>query len=64
MASSIAKNEVGERVWQDFLPKALQAGKFLAKPDPKVAGKGLESIQAGCDMQKAGVSARKVVVTL
>lgn len=35
-----------------------------AKPDPLVVGTGLEKIQEAIDRQKAGVSAKKVVVLL
>jgi hypothetical protein len=47
-----------------FLPKALTEGKYIAAPDPQVVGKGLEYIQAGFDLQKKGMSAKKVVVSL
>lgn len=56
--------QVGKAVYEEFLPKALASGEFLAKPDPLVVGHGLDSLQAGFDKQKAGVSAKKVVVTL
>lgn len=58
-----AWNAVGPHIWQ-YLPKALQEGSFKAKPDPVSAGKGLESLQNGMDMNKKGVSGKKVVVTL
>jgi hypothetical protein len=48
----------------DFLPKALETGEFVAAPEPVVVGKGLESIQAACEYQQKGVSAKKVVVLL
>ncbi|GFF58250.1 hypothetical protein IFM46972_11047 [Aspergillus udagawae] len=51
-------------VWRDYLPKALASGQFKPKPDPMVVGHGLDKIQHGLDIQKAGVSARKVVITL
>ena len=56
--------EVGEAVYQNFLPQALASKRFLAKPDPLVVGTGLEKVQAGFDRQKEGVSARKVVIKL
>lgn len=55
---------VGEAVWQKWIPEALEKGTMKAKPDPIVAGKGLESIQAGLDKQKQGVSFQKVVIEL
>ena len=57
-------NEVAEAVYGKFLPKALKEGKYVCAPEPMVVGKGLESIQEALDVQKKGVSARKVVVTL
>jgi hypothetical protein len=35
-----------------------------ALPPPVVAGKGLESVQKGCDDQKKGVSFGKIVIEL
>jgi len=62
--STLVDNGVGKVIYEDFLPKALAEGTYLAAPDPIVVGKGLEYIQAGFDLQKKGVSAKKVVVSL
>ncbi|KAL6714370.1 hypothetical protein ACLMJK_007793 [Lecanora helva] len=62
--SELKDNEVSHSIYGDFLPKALAQGSFVAKPDPEVVGKGLESIQMALGVQKRGVSARKVVVSL
>lgn len=62
--SSLINNEVGTMIYVDFLPKALAEGRYRAAPDPSVAGNGLEAIQAALDVQRKGVSAAKVVVTL
>jgi hypothetical protein len=51
-------------ICKEFLPKALAAGEYVAAPDPIVVGKGLEFIQPALEMQKKGVSAKKVVVSL
>ncbi|KAB2575062.1 Alcohol dehydrogenase superfamily zinc-containing [Lasiodiplodia theobromae] len=56
--------EVGDAVWRKYVPEALQRGLMQAKPDPLVVGTGLEKIQEAIDRQKAGVSAKKVVVLL
>ncbi|GFF57161.1 hypothetical protein IFM51744_09112 [Aspergillus udagawae] len=56
--------KIGKAVWRDYLPKALASGQFKPKPDLMVVGHGLDKIQHGLDIQKAGVSARKVVITL
>ena len=57
-------NEVGPAMYKDFLPKALAAGTYIAAPDAQVVGKGFESIQTAFDLQKQGVSAKKLVVSL
>ncbi|OCL03635.1 oxidoreductase [Glonium stellatum] len=57
-------NGVGKAVYEDFLSKALADGTYIAAPDPLVVGKGLESVQAGFDIQRKGVSAKKVVISL
>ena len=36
-----AAPEVGTAVWHDFMPMALEAGKFQAKPDPQIIKGGL-----------------------
>ncbi|SMQ55135.1 unnamed protein product [Zymoseptoria tritici ST99CH_3D7] len=65
-ATDIFSNEVGPYIWRDFLPKALKSdkkGAIVPKPDPKIVGEGLRSVQLGLDTQKKGVSAKKVVVS-
>ena len=57
-------NEVTHPVWKDYLPQAMQQGKLKCVPEPLVIGKGLESLQKGCDKNKEGVSAKKVVIEL
>jgi hypothetical protein len=46
------------------LPAALAKGKYVAAPEPQVVGKGLEDVQEAFDVNKRGVSAKKVVVSL
>jgi len=62
--SSLKKNEVGTLIYRDFLPLALAEGRYQAAPKPLVVGHGLEFVQQAMDVQRAGVSAQKVVVTL
>lgn len=62
--STLLYNEVGKAVYVDFLPRALAEGAYIAAPEPQVVGKGLECIQAGYDLQKKGMSAKKVVISL
>jgi len=63
-AVTIKDNEVGPAVWDKYLPKALAAGKFQAKPEAMVIGHGLELCQEGMELNKKGVSGKKVVITL
>ena len=62
--SSLVHNDVGRVVYADFLPRALAERRFVAAPEAQVVGTGLASIQAALDVQRKGVSARKVVVSL
>ncbi len=63
-AVHLQEPEIAKAVWGKYIPEALADGSFKCKPDPLVVGTGLESIQAGFDRQKQGVSGQKVVVTL
>ncbi|KAN0096659.1 zinc-binding oxidoreductase-like protein CipB [Hyaloscypha variabilis] len=56
--------DIGDAVWRNYIPAALAAGKFQAKPDPEVLEGGLDKVQAGIDMLRKGVSARKVVIEI
>jgi NADPH:quinone reductase-like Zn-dependent oxidoreductase len=62
--SDLVANEVGKVIFEDFLPKALEQRKFIPAPEPQVVGKGLERIQEAMNMNKKGVSAKKLVFTL
>ncbi|KAI8711367.1 PKS-ER domain-containing protein [Fusarium sp. LHS14.1] len=55
---------VGEWIWKTFIPEALENGSFQAKPDPSVSGHGLDDVQSAMDLQRKGVSAKKIVVSL
>jgi NADPH:quinone reductase-like Zn-dependent oxidoreductase len=61
---SVAHSPVGDAVYVDFLPQALAKGIFKPAPEPEVVGKGLEAIQEAVNIQKKGVSAKKIVVQL
>jgi Zinc-binding dehydrogenase len=63
--TTLAFNDVGKAIYEDYLPKALERGTFVCAPEPLVVeGVGLEYVQEGMEVQKKGVSARKVVVRL
>ncbi|KUL83203.1 hypothetical protein ZTR_10004 [Talaromyces verruculosus] len=55
---------VGEGIWKKFVPQALKNGKLLPKPEPYSVGHGLQGIQGALDLQKAGVSAKKIIIEL
>ena len=59
-----AINPVTHPLWRDYVLPALEQGKLRCLPEPMVVGKGLEKVQEGCDVNKKGVSAKKVVVEL
>ncbi|KAL9616959.1 MAG: hypothetical protein Q9160_008229 [Pyrenula sp. 1 TL-2023] len=56
--------EVAERVWGEWVPKALEGGGLVPSPREEVVGRGLGAVQRGLEVQREGVSARKVVVGL
>jgi threonine dehydrogenase-like Zn-dependent dehydrogenase len=55
---------IGKAIYEDFLPRALAEGTYVAAPEPHVVGKGLEFIQEAFELQRKGMSAKKVVVSL
>lgn len=55
---------VGKGVYEDFLPQALASGQLITAPPAEVTGHGIESVEEACKKQKAGVSAKKIVVTI
>jgi NADPH:quinone reductase-like Zn-dependent oxidoreductase len=65
-APSVALGDryVGEAVWTNFIPAALENGSFKALPKPTVIEGGLEKIQEGIDTLKKGISFGKIVVAL
>jgi NADPH:quinone reductase-like Zn-dependent oxidoreductase len=51
-------------IFRDFVPQALASGQLIPEPEPKVVGKGLESLQDAYGIRLQGVSAQKIVVSL
>jgi NADPH:quinone reductase-like Zn-dependent oxidoreductase len=62
--SDLMVNEVSHLIYEDFLPTALAEDRYIAAPEPQVVGRGLEHIQEAMDINKRGVSAKKMVVSL
>ncbi|KAK3321493.1 chaperonin 10-like protein [Cercophora scortea] len=56
--------ELAAAVFGGYMPAALVEGRFVPAPMAQVVGHGLGALQSGIDMLKAGVSARKLIVTL
>ena len=50
--------------FQGWLAKGLQAGTVVPSPPVEVVGKGLESVNKALDTVRAGVSCKKVVISL
>jgi len=61
---TLKANEVSTLIYRDFLPGALAEDRYHAVPNPAVVGHSLHDIQHALDIQRKGVSAAKVVVTL
>lgn len=62
--SSLRDDDLGPRLWGEVVPALLADRRLRAVPEPLVVGTGLSAIQSALDRQRAGVSARKVVVRL
>jgi NADPH:quinone reductase-like Zn-dependent oxidoreductase len=62
--TSLKHNEVSHAIYRDFLPAALAEGHYRAAPAPRVIGDGLEYLQRALDIQREGVSAEKIVITI
>ncbi|KAF2165780.1 hypothetical protein M409DRAFT_67109 [Zasmidium cellare ATCC 36951] len=59
-----AVNDIAGKVFEEYATPALEKGKVLPLPPPKVVGKGLDKIDEALKLCKAGVSATKLVVEL
>ena len=55
---------IGGAVWQEYVPLALSHETLKALPEPHIIKGGLEKIQHAIELQKAGVSAKKIVVEI
>lgn len=64
-AGSVAESEVGPVVLGKFLPEALEKGMYKCLPEAEVLRtKLLEGLQEGLERWRAGVSAKKIVVSI
>lgn len=62
--AELGLNEVSKLIYEDFLPGALAEGQYVATPEPQVVGNGLQCVQEALNLQRKGVNARKIVVSL
>lgn len=60
----LKENEVGDAVYVNWIPAALDSGTLKCLPPARIVGRGLEDIQLGLDAWGAGVSAEKIVVEI
>lgn len=51
-------------IFNDYMSGALASGSFVPAPEAEVVGHGLGSLQSALDTLDAGVSAKKIVVTM
>ncbi|KAH7171888.1 chaperonin 10-like protein [Fusarium sp. MPI-SDFR-AT-0072] len=51
-------------IFNDYISSALTSGSFVPAPEAEVVGHGLGSLQFALDTLDAGVSAKKIVVTM
>ena len=51
-------------LWGTFLPRTLADGSYKVLPTATIVGNGLEKLQEAMEVQRKGVSAKKVVVTI
>ncbi|KAF7542667.1 hypothetical protein G7Z17_g11377 [Cylindrodendrum hubeiense] len=62
--SDIVEWDAKERMVFRYLEDALREAEYATCPEPMIVGNGLDKIQEGLDIIRAGVSSKKVVVTL
>lgn len=63
-ASAIRSTEVSRTAYEQYLSAALAAHRYQVAPPALIAGEGLGALAGALDLQRRGVSARKVVVAL
>ena len=64
IASEIVDDSVSGYIYNEFLPGALEDGRYVCAPEAMVVGEGLEAVQGAMDVSRKGVRSMKVVVGL
>lgn len=62
--TSLKDDDIGNLIYRDFLPEALASQRYLALPEAKVVGSGIDAFQKALDVARAGAPGRKIVVSL
>ncbi|MEO5533518.1 MAG: zinc-binding alcohol dehydrogenase family protein [Pseudolysinimonas sp.] len=62
--TNIKNNHVSTAIFSGYLPDALEDGRYAATPKPTIVGHSVGDFQNAMDLQRAGVSATKLVVSL
>lgn len=60
----LGMGEITHQFWKDFITPALDQGKVKCLPEPLIVGEGLEALQKALNVNRKGVSGKKVVVTI
>lgn len=56
------RSDIGEWLFNEYLPKALENKSVVAAPKVKIVSGGIGAAQKAFDLMKAGVSGKKLVV--
>jgi NADPH:quinone reductase-like Zn-dependent oxidoreductase len=56
--------DFGQPAWEHFVTKALESRRLQCLPQPRIEGKGLESLQEVFAVRDRGVSGQKTIVEL
>ncbi|RGP75520.1 hypothetical protein FSPOR_628 [Fusarium sporotrichioides] len=56
--------ELSSWIYNNYISNELANGNFIPAPEAQVVGHGLDSLQTAMDTLDAGVSAKKIVVTM
>lgn len=59
-----AQNVIGPAVFEQYLAGALSDGRYRPAPSAEIVGDGLVAVPRALELLRAGVSARKLVITV
>lgn len=64
VGTTLKDNDVCHAIYRDFLPEALAQDRYTPTPTARVIGDGLQHLQSALDIQRGGVSAEKLILTI